>query len=83
MVKRKQQIAYASIQRIEGFIKKTGTVKILDDVDSIREYILHLERENFGLKTTVENQRRKLDKRFVGSTPWTRISEVVKKSRKG
>lgn len=34
------------------------------DYESIVKYIEKLERENFGLKTTVENLKRKVEKEY-------------------
>lgn len=52
----------------------------LKQLNYIKDEFSQLERDNCGLRQTNLNMKKKLDKRYVGSTPWRRQSDVEKKA---
>lgn len=51
-----------AVSEIETHLKDENKYALLDDIQYVKEYILALERENFGLKTTVKNKTEIIEK---------------------
>ena len=50
------------METIEYVLKKQGLYAMYKPWKSVHDYIVHLERENFGLKQSLENKERTLER---------------------
>lgn len=57
---RKKEIK-EDLETIEYVLKKQGLLAMYKPCKCVHDYIVHLERENFGLKQSLENRERTLE----------------------
>lgn len=57
-----KQLAHDAIMSIDKELRDNQKYALLDKLDYVKDYVLALERENYGLKSTVNNQKRSLEK---------------------
>lgn len=61
-MKLRKEKAYQSIEDIYKVLRAEGLVSLVDGMDYVREYVVALERENFGLRSTNEHLSEKLER---------------------
>lgn len=62
VTKEQREQALRNLETIEYVLKKQGLLAMYKPWKCVHDYIVHLERENFGLKQSLENKERTLER---------------------